>query len=193
MSKKEQQIYDLMVVIRKNTQPSEGINVFENLMKEISDEPMFDVVLSDMNKFIEHFMLLVKEIDKMSDVKLKSKILTYDFIFPQQYFKRSFSEVGRVLSKLKTLNYVFKEERQFNMGKRNLLGNVPKARKLYEPWKNIVNEPNILSNEIKEQWYEIIRKEILIWNYMPAIVKAMIMTKRRSLGLDSNSKRFANE
>ena len=34
------------------------------------------------------------------------------------------------------------------------------------------------------------RKVVLMWNYLPAIVKAIIQTKRRSLGLDANSKKF---
>lgn len=34
------------------------------------------------------------------------------------------------------------------------------------------------------------RKIVLCWQYMPAIVKAIIQTKRRSLKLDQNSKKF---
>jgi len=37
---------------------------------------------------------------------------------------------------------------------------------------------------------ELARKEMLVWNYVPAIVKAIVQTKRRSLDMDKNSKRF---
>ena len=37
---------------------------------------------------------------------------------------------------------------------------------------------------------ELARKEMLLWNYIPAIVKAVIQTKRRSLNMDTNSKKF---
>ena len=42
--------------------------------------------------------------------------------------------------------------------------------------------------EIREEC----RKVILLWNYNPAIVKAIIQTKRRALNLDKNpqAKRF---
>ena len=44
------------------------------------------------------------------------------------------------------------------------------------------------SPEIREEG----RKVILLWNYDPAIVKAIIQTKRRALNLDKNPqmKRF---
>ena len=34
------------------------------------------------------------------------------------------------------------------------------------------------------------RKEMLVWNYIPAIIKAVIQTKRRSLNMDTNSNKF---
>ena len=37
---------------------------------------------------------------------------------------------------------------------------------------------------------ETARKEMLVWNYIPAIIKAVMQTKRRSLDMDTNSKKF---
>ena len=47
-----------------------------------------------------------------------------------------------------------------------------------------------LSVEEVKNKKELARMVILLYNYMPAIVKALIQTKRRGLNLDKNSKMF---
>jgi hypothetical protein len=37
---------------------------------------------------------------------------------------------------------------------------------------------------------ELARKEMLVWNYIPGVIKAVIQTKRREMNMDNNSKRF---
>lgn len=190
MSKKEQQIYDLMTAIRKNTQPSSGINTFENLIKEIQDTPIFNVIVGDMNGFIAEFKVLEKNIDMMENLTLKSKMLTYDFIEPKRYFIKTYRAMLCAMKELNRYNMGFGENRTFDMGKKNRLGVLPS-----------LNDPSVkqkyevkyeCSDEEKEEIYETLRRIFLLWNYMPAMVKAIIMTKRRSLGLDSNSKKFTN-
>ena len=41
-------------------------------------------------------------------------------------------------------------------------------------------------NELKE----LARKEMLVWNYIPGVIKAVIQTKRREMNMDNNSKKF---
>ena len=41
-------------------------------------------------------------------------------------------------------------------------------------------------NELKE----LARKEMLVWNYIPGVIKAIIQTKRRKMNMDNNSKKF---
>ena len=41
-------------------------------------------------------------------------------------------------------------------------------------------------NELKE----LARKEMLVWNYIPGVIKAIIHTKRREMNMDNNSKKF---
>ena len=41
-------------------------------------------------------------------------------------------------------------------------------------------------NELKE----LARKEMLVWNYIPGVIKAIIQTKRREMNMDNNSKKF---
>lgn len=185
MSKKEQQIYDLMTAIKRNTQPSAGIEVFENLLKELSDCRVCDVFVSDMNSFIGEFMVLMKEVDQIDNRTLKSKLVTYDFINPKRYFTKSFRTMLNVMRELKSYNVTYFENRTFNVGKTNMLGNLPAFDD-----NTIMAFPYEEVPEDKEAVYEHYRKIFLLWNYMPSIVKALIMTKRRSLGLDSNSKKF---
>lgn len=189
MSKKEQKIYDLMASIRKNTQPSAGVDVFEKLLTEIQDSPISDVIISDMNSFIGEFMILVKNIDQMDNVVLKAKMLTYDFIEPKRFFTKTYKSMIYVMKELSRYNTGFGENRTFNIGNTNRLGNLPSFND--NRFKQSFTVKYECSDEEKEQIYEDIRKIFLLWNYLPAIVKAFIMTKRRSLGLDNNSKKFA--
>ena len=41
-------------------------------------------------------------------------------------------------------------------------------------------------NELKE----LARKEMLVWNYIPGVIKAIIQTKRREMNMDNNSKKL---
>ena len=46
--------------------------------------------------------------------------------------------------------------------------------------------------DVKEK-YELARRVVLLYNYTPAIVKAFVQTKRRSLDLDRNSTKFGKQ
>ena len=37
---------------------------------------------------------------------------------------------------------------------------------------------------------ELARREMVVWNYIPSVVKAIIQTKRREMNMDNNSKKF---
>ena len=51
---------------------------------------------------------------------------------------------------------------------------------------------NLTIEEVKEK-YELARRVVLLYNYTPAIVKAFVQTKRRSLDLDRNSTKFGKQ
>ena len=181
------QISDLMVVIRKNTQPSSGIDTFEKLLKELSEDSgsmLLYKALPDMNRFIEYFMILKRNVDLVEDLTIKANLLTSDFIHPHRFFRDTYHEMTRILKNLKSTNLTLKKNITYNIGKRNILGNLPK----WEEIKPELLNPAYIGEE--EKVYERFRKEILLWNYFPNIVKALIMTKRRELGLDKNSKHF---
>lgn len=188
---KQISISDLMTVIKKNTVHSRCIDVFEALLNEIKDKDAVKVFVSDMNKFIEEFMTIVGEIDKMDNVRIKSKILTYEFINPKRFFTKSCS----IASKALTFNEGLREASpelinsqpypNFVIGKTNKLGEpridyLVAQSELFKAYTKV---------EILE-YHEDCRRVVLLWNYLPAIVKAFIQTKRRSLGLDNNSTKF---
>ena len=212
-------VSEMMVVIRKNTQHSLCIDTYEKLLKEIENEEVVRTAVSDMNRFIEECMLLFKEIDKMDNNRFKSKMLTDDFICPERFFKSSLKMTNQYLYLNAALNYRFTDNDynnvvKYSISNKNRLGDVWKKqyfdkkseKSVYSSneiertdeyyKKNIIFVNKILSKfnvtkdspEIREEC----RKVILLWNYHPAIVKAIIQTKRRALNLDKNPqmKRF---
>ena len=60
-----------------------------------------------------------------------------------------------------------------------------KKYKLGDDKHTVFNPNDILGGDT-----ELSRKMLLLWNYIPAICKAIIQTKRRKLGFDKNSKKF---
>ena len=212
-------VSEMIAVIRKNTQHSSCIDTYEKLLKEIENEEVVRTAVSDMNRFIEECMLLFKEIDKMDNNRFKSKMLTDDFICPERFFKSSLKMTNQYLYLNAALNYRFTDNDynnvvKYSISNKNRLGDVWKKqyfdkkseKSVYS--SNEVERPNeffkkndILVNKILSKFNvtedspeirEECRKVILLWNYHPAIVKAIIQTKRRALNLDKNPqmKRF---
>lgn len=212
-------VSEMMAVIRKNTQHSSCIDIYEKLLNEIDNEEVVRTAVSDMNRFIEECMLLFKEIDKMDNNRFKSKMLTDNFICPERFFKSSLKMTNQYLYLNAALNYRFTDNDynnvvKYSISNKNRLGDVWKKqffdkkseKSVYS--SNEVERPDeyykrndILVNKILSKFNvtedspeirEECRKVILLWNYHPAIVKAIIQTKRRALNLDKNpqAKRF---
>ena len=212
-------VSEMMEVIRKNTQHSSCIDIYEKLLKEIENEEVVRTAVSDMNRFIEECMLLFKEIDKMDNNRFKSKMLTDDFICPERFFKSSLKMTNQYLYLNAALNYRFTDNDynnvvKYSISNKNRLGDVWKKQYFDKKSEESVYSSNeverpdeyyekndILVNKILSKFNvtedsskirEECRKVILLWNYHPAIVKAIIQTKRRVLNLDKNPqmKRF---
>ena len=209
----------MMTVIRKNSQHSSCIDTSEKLLKEIENEEVVRTAVSDMNRFIEECMLLFKEIDKMDNNRFKSKMLTDEFICPERFFKSSLKMTNQYLYLNAALNYRFTDNDynnvvKYSISNKNRLGDVWKKQYFDKKSEKSVYSSNeverldeyyekndILVNKILSKFNvtedspeirEECRKVILLWNYHPAIVKAIIQTKRRALNLDKNPqmKRF---
>ena len=196
---REQQINDLMLAIRRNTQGSKCIDVFENLLREIPDKNVVDTVIVDTHRFITEFSRLCKDVDNMKNLDYIARILTHDFIQPKRYFSKSRknAQLYLMMSDMLTTQYTYPI---FEMGKKIQLPNENFLGDIYH--KNILSTDDIITVfkyfgdlsgmtvEVVKSKMELARMVVLLYNYLPAIVKALIQTKRRSLNLDKNSKMF---
>ena len=190
--KREDQINELMTFVHKNTEGSRCIEVYEGLLREIESDYVVEAAISNMNRFIGDFSRLCKDIDNMKGIEFIAKMLTYEFIQPERYF----GESKKIAKQYLLLSDILVEK--YNIGKRieisnkNRVGNIYHRAYTQEEFDNMTNIFNLDKfdeNQLSDL-FELTRKIVLLYNYMPAIVKAFIQTKRRSLGLDQNSTKF---
>ena len=194
----DQQIKDLMITIRRNTQCSNCIENFENLLHEVEDKEFIDTVIVDMNKFITEFSRLCKEVDNMKNLDYIARVLTYDFIMPHKYFykSRNMAEMYLLMNDMLKKNYqhsIYEIDKQIVLPNNNFLGNINHKETFTDDDVAKVAEHfgimGLNAKQVKTR-KETARKVILLYNYLPAIVKALLQTKRRKLNLDKNSKMF---
>lgn len=204
MSKEErdQAIKELMVSVRRNTEGSKCIEIFETLLNEVEDKEFVDTVIVDTHRFITEFSRLCKDVDNMKNLDYIARILTHDFILPHKYFRKSF-DMAKVyllmvdrLQKIYT-HPVYDPEKDIALSNTNFLGNLHHKEELtaddvVKVFKYFGDLSGLSVEQVKEK-KEIARKVILLYNYMPAIVKAFIQTKRRSFNLDRNSTKFGKQ
>lgn len=201
LEERDQQIKDLMITIRRNTQGSKCIEIFESLLNEVEDKEFVDTVITDTHNFITEFMRLCKDVDNMKNLDYKSRMLTHEFILPQKYFRKShnFAKVYLLMYDRLTNIYshpVYDVEKGIILSNVNFLGDIHHkvaddftANDIVEIYKYFGDLSGLSVKEVKAK-KELTRMVILLYNYLPAIVKALIQTKRRSLDLDKNSKKF---
>lgn len=196
---RDQAIRDLMVSIRRNTEGSKCIDVYENLLKEIPDMNVVDTAIVDMNRYAGEFSRLCRDIDNMKGIDFISKMLTDEFIQPARYFSE-FHKIAKLyllMSDILEDKYkyiVYDIEKKIMLSNKNRLGEI--HHKENYTANDVVNVSKFFGDlseltieEVKEK-YELARRVVLLYNYTPAIVKAFLQTKRRSLNLDQNSQKF---
>ena len=196
---REQKINDLMLAIRRNTQGSKCIDIFENLLREIPDKNVVDTVIVDTHRFITEFSRLCKDVDNMKNLDYIARILTYDFIQPKRYFSKSRknAQLYLMMSDMLTTQYtypIFEVDKKIQLPNENFLGNIYhkdifSANDIVTVFKYFGDLSGMSVEAVKSRM-ELARMVVLLYNYQPAIVKALIQTKRRSLNLDKNSKMF---
>ena len=196
---RDQQIKDLMISIRRNTQGSKCIEIFETLLNEIPDKEFVDTVVVDTHRFITDFSRLCKDVDNMKNLDFISRILTYDFIQPYKCFYKTkkFAQLYLYMNDMLFDKYqhpVYTVEKKIMLPNDNALGNIYHkteftADDVVMLFKHFGDLSGLSVEEVKEK-KELARLVVLLYNYIPAIVKALIQTKRRSLNLDKNSKMF---
>jgi ASC-1-like (ASCH) protein len=207
---------DMMRAIRKNTMPSRSIDVFEELLREIDSEEV-DVIVTSMNQFIEEFMLIKDSAKNAREKRFKSRMINVNFIKPERFFKEVCLMTDKAIAvnsciflyNTNLLNDV--EHATFCTSVKSLAGELNVDPDLMDEYsmreelatgeisQEIKQEITNLFNEIGCNYedntallnlHEKCRKLVLVWNYIPAIIKAIIQTERRKLGFDTNSKRF---
>ena len=196
---RDQVIKELMVSIHRNTQGSKCIDVFEILLTEISDKNVVDTAVVDTHRFVSEFSRLCRDIDNMKNIDFMSKMLTYEFIQPDRFFteSRKYARLYLLMSDILAdkYKYIVQDiEKKIMLSGRNRLGQLYHtenytAQDVVNVSKFFGNLSNLSVDEVKEK-YELARLIVLLYNYMPAIVKAFIQTKRRALDLDKNSTKF---
>ena len=196
---REQQVKDLMLAIRRNTQGSKCIEIFETLLNEIPDKDFVDTVVVDTHRFITDFSRLCKDVDNMKNLDFISRILTYDFIQPHKCFckSRKTAQLYLMMNDMLSIQYthpVYNVDKKIQLPGVNSLGDIYhkeifSANEIVEVFKYFGDLSGLSVKEVKEK-KELARMVVLLYNYIPAIVKALIQTKRRGLKLDKNSKMF---
>ena len=204
----ETALKELMVVIRRNSQESPCITNFENLLHEIDSPVFINTVVNSMFDFLTEVFELFGAVDKVPQKKFKSKMLTTEFIDPLRFFGRVKQMADKDMDVRAAIELYQKktsgatldtnrkpvrlsiEEAEHIINKNFVFvgSEEDKLRYVTRTWKEI--NVNGLPEMRCEYLKELARKEMLVWNYIPAIIKAVLQTKRRSLDMDNNSKRF---
>ena len=203
----ETALKELMVVIRRNSQESPCITNFENLLHEIDSPVFINTVVNSMFDFLTEVFELFSAVDKVPQKKFKSKMLTTEFIDPLRFFGRVKQMADKDMDVRAAIELYQKKtsgatldtnrkpvrlsiEEAEHIINKNFVFVVEEEglRYVTRTWKEI--NVNGLPEKRCEYLKELARKEMLVWNYIPAIIKAVLQTKRRSLDMDNNSKRF---
>ena len=203
----KQALDDLMVVIRRNTQHSACIDNFEKLLYEIDDPIFVNTVVSSMHNLLTELFELFYAIERVPQKKFKAKMLTTQFVEPMRFFGRVKNLANSSMKIRAAIEFLEKNYTYLTVDTdRNPIRlSIEDAEKIInkaiDPDSNYVNWETINrifynvdhTNEyikLFERLKEKARKEMLVWNYIPAIIKAVMQTKRRSLDMDTNSKKF---
>ena len=198
---------ELMVVIRRNTQHSACIDNFEKLLYEIDDSIFVNAVVSSMYNLLTEVFELFYAINRVPQKKFKAKMLTIQFVEPMRFFSRVKNLANSSMKIRAAIEFLEKNSTYLTVDTdRNPIRlSIEDAEKIInkaiDPDSNYVNWETINrifynvdhTNEyikLFERLKEKARKEMLVWNYIPAIIKAVIQTKRRSLNMDTNSNKF---
>ena len=203
----KQALDELMVVIRRNTQHSACIDNFEKLLYEIDDPIFVNAVVSSMYNLLTEVFELFYAINRVPQKKFKAKMLTIQFVEPMRFFSRVKNLANSSMKIRAAIEFLEKNYTYLTVDTdRNPIRlSIEDAEKIInkaiDPDSNYVNWETINrifynvdhTNEyimLFEKKKKKARKEMLVWNYIPAIIKAVIQTKRRSLNMDTNSNKF---
>ena len=181
----EKALNEMMLTIRRNSSESPCITNFEKLLREIDAPEFVNCVTSSMFNFMTELFELFNTVNRVPQKKFKSKMLTQEFIEPDRFFTRVRKMADRTMRlraaiEITTAGKIITPKITVDSSRKPI--------QLSET--NIINLLTGVNENEKDKIKELARREMLVWNYLPAVVKALIQTRRRQLGMDKNSKRF---
>ena len=202
-----QALDELMVVIRRNAQHSACIDNFEKLLYEIDDPIFVNTVVSSMHNLLTEVFELFYAIERVPQKKFKAKMFTTQFIEPMRFFSRVKTLADNSMKIRASIELLEQKYTEITVDTdrnpmrisieeaENIINKVIYPNYSYIDWNTINRLFNTIDHHDEfiqrlETLKETARKEMLTWNYIPAIIKAVMQTKRRSLNMDTNSKKF---
>ena len=209
----ETALKELMVSIRRNAKDSACIGNFELLLHEISDPEFVNVTVCSMFNFLTEAFELFQVVDRVPQKKYRARMLTTEFLEPLRFFGRVRAMADESMKLRAAIESVEGTKSPVTVDtdrkplrpmtdreKAVLINDAFRFTREVETEKGkaiLLDKKSYgeicqggLDPEKSEAFKELARRKMLIWNYIPGVIKAILQTKRRSLGMDNNSKRF---
>lgn len=207
----ETALKELMVSIRRNAKDSACINNFENLLREIENPEFVNVTVNSMTNFMTEWFELLGAVILVPQKKYRSRMLTTQFIQPMRFFNRVKKMADEQMLIRSTLEWMFKSEYSNVTRTTSRKPCMASVEEMTDIMNDILKPTDYDGNPIQLTWQELraiptdkleemipyaeamnelARKEMLVWNYIPGVIKAIIQTKRREMNMDNNSKKF---
>ena len=207
----ETALKEMMVSIRRNAKDSACINNFENLLREIENPEFVNVTVNSMTNFMTEWFELLGAVIVVPQKKYRSRMLTTQFIQPMRFFNRVKKMADEQMLVRSTLEWMFKSECSNATRTTSRKPCMASVEEMTDIMNNILKPTDYDGNPIQLTWQELraiptdeleemipdadamnelARKEMLVWNYIPGVIKAIIQTKRREMNMDNNSKKF---
>lgn len=207
----ETALKELMISIRRNAKDSACINNFENLLREIENPEFVNVTVNSMTNFMTEWFELLGAVIVVPQKKYRSRMLTTQFIQPMRFFNRVKKMADEQMLVRSTLEWMFKSEYSNATRTTSRKPCMASVEEMTGIMNDILKPTDYDGNPVQLTWQELraiptdelgemipnadalnelARKEMLIWNYIPGVIKAIIQTKRREMNMDNNSKKF---
>ena len=202
---------ELMVSIRRNAKNSACIENFENLLREIDNPEFVNVTVNSMTNFLSEWFELLRSVRCVQEKKFQSKMLTTQFIEPMRFFNRVKKMADEQMLVRSTLEWMFGEQYSNATKTTSRKPCMASVEEMSDILNDLLKPTDIDGKPIQLTWTELrgipedelsemipttealkelARKEMLVWNYIPGVIKAIIQTKRREMNMDNNSKKF---
>lgn len=207
----ETALKEMMVSIRRNAKDSACIDNFENLLREIENPEFVNITVNSMTNFLSEWFEVLGAVILVPQKKYRSRMLTTQFIEPMRFFNRVRKMADEQMLVRSTLEWMFGEQYSNATKTTSRKPCMASVEEMSDILNDLLKPTDIDGKPIQLSWQELraipedelsemipttealkelARKEMLVWNYIPGVIKAIIQTKRREMNMDNNSKKF---